>query len=80
MWSPEATLTGETIAARGYRLRFMNYRTHKDTRVKSWLRRHPRFNLHFIPTSSSWLNLAERWFREITDKRLRRGSFSSVQE
>jgi len=46
--------------------------------VKSWLRRHPRFHLHFIATSSSWLNLVERWFREITDKRLRRGSFENV--
>ena len=55
-----------------------NYSTHKHPRVKSWLRRHPRFYLHFIPTSSSWLNLVERWFREITDKRLRRGSFENV--
>jgi len=57
-----------------------NYGTHKHPRVKSWLRRHPRFHLHFIPTSSSWLNLVERWFRELTDKRLRRGSFKSVPE
>jgi transposase len=57
-----------------------NYATHKHPRVKSWLRRHPRFHLHFIPTSSSWLNMVERWFREITDKRIRRGSFASVQE
>src|SRR3990170_4332123 len=55
-----------------------NYATHKHPRVKSWLRRHPRFHLHFIPTSSSWLNLVERWFREITDKRIRRGSFTNV--
>ncbi len=55
-----------------------NYRTHKHPRVQAWLRRHPRFHLHFIPTSSSWLNLVERWFREITDKRLRRGSFENV--
>lgn len=57
-----------------------NYGTHKHPRVKSWLRRHPRFHLHFIPTSSSWLNLVERWFRELTDKRIRRGSFASVPE
>lgn len=57
-----------------------NYGTHKHPRVTSWLRRHPRFHLHFIPTSSSWLNLVERWFRELTDKRLRRGSFRSVPE
>ena len=55
-----------------------NYGTHKHTRVKSWLKRHPRFHLHFIPTSSSWLNMVERWFRDITDKRIRRGSFKSV--
>ena len=57
-----------------------NYATHKHPRVKSWLRRHPRFHLHFIPTSSSWLNLVERWFREITDKRIRRGVFRNVPE
>jgi transposase len=56
-----------------------NYGTHKHPRVQSWLKRHPRFNLHFTPTSSSWLNLVERWFREITDKRIRRGSFKNVQ-
>jgi transposase len=55
-----------------------NYGTHKHPRVQSWLQRHPRFHLHFIPTSSSWLNMVERWFREITDKRLRRGTFSNV--
>jgi len=55
-----------------------NYGTHKHPRVKSWLKRHARFHLHFIPTSSSWLNLVERWFREITDKRIRRGTFESV--
>lgn len=57
-----------------------NYGTHKHPRVQSWLKRHPRFHLHFIPTSSSWLNLVERWFREITDKRIRRGSFKNVKE
>jgi len=57
-----------------------NYGTHKHPRVKSWLRRHPRFHLHFIPTSSSWLNMVERWFREITDKRIRRGAFKSVPD
>jgi transposase len=56
-----------------------NYGTHKHPRVQSWLQRHPRFHLHFIPTSSSWLNMVERWFREITDKRLRRGTFGSEQ-
>ena len=56
-----------------------NYATHKHPKVKSWLKRHPRFHVHFTPTSSSWLNLIERWFREITDKRIRRGTFTSVQ-
>ena len=56
-----------------------NYGTHKHPRVQSWLQRHPRFHMHFIPTSSSWLNMLERWFREITDKRLRRGTFANVR-
>jgi len=56
-----------------------NYRTHKHPKVQRWLAKHPRFHIHFIPTSSSWLNLVERWFREITDKRIRRESFSSVE-
>jgi len=55
-----------------------NYNTHKHAKVKAWLKRHRRFHIHFIPTSSSWLNLVERWFREITDKRIRRGAFHSV--
>jgi transposase len=57
-----------------------NYSTHKHADVKIWLTKHPRFHLHFIPTSSSWLNLVERWFREITTKRIRRGTFHSVPE
>jgi transposase len=57
-----------------------NYATHKHPRVQSWLKRHRRFHLHFIPTSSSWLNLVERWFREITTKRIRRGAFRSVEQ
>lgn len=57
-----------------------NYGTHKHPRVQRWLKRHPRFQLHFIPTSSSWLNLVERWFCEITSKRIRRGSFKNVKE
>jgi transposase len=57
-----------------------NYATHKHPAVKSWLKRHPRFHLHFTPTSSSWLNLVERWFRNLTDKRIRRGTFDSVSE
>jgi transposase len=57
-----------------------NYATHKHPRVKSWLRRHPRVHLHVIPTSSSWVNMVERWFREITDTRIRRGIFRNVPE
>jgi transposase len=57
-----------------------NYNTHKHAKVKAWLKRHPRFHIHFIPTSSSWLNLVERWFREITDKRIRRGAFHRVSQ
>lgn len=57
-----------------------NYGTHKHAKVKAWLARHPRFHLHFTPTSSSWLNLVERWFAKLTDKRIRRGSFHSVDE
>ena len=56
-----------------------NYGTHKHPRVLAWIQRHPRFHLHFTPTSSSWLNLVERWFREITDKRIRRGTFRNVR-
>jgi transposase len=57
-----------------------NYGTHKHANVKAWLAKHPRFHLHFVPTSSSWLNMVERWFRELTTKRLKRGSFASVPE
>ena len=57
-----------------------NYGTHKHPRVQTWLKRHPRFVPHFVPTSSSWLNLVERWFGELTRKRIRRGSFGSVAE
>lgn len=57
-----------------------NYGAHKHSQVQRWLKRHPRFQLHFIPTSSSWLNMVERWFSEITSKRIRRGSFQNVKE
>ena len=55
-----------------------NYGTHTHPNVKAWLEKHPRFHLHFTPTSSSWLNLVERWFRELTQKAVRRGVFPSV--
>lgn len=57
-----------------------NYGTHKHPRVERWLKRHPRFHLHFIPTSSSWVNMVERWFVEISRKKIRRGSFRNVKE
>lgn len=57
-----------------------NYATHKHPKVKAWLKRHKRFHIHFIPTSSSWLNVIERFFRDLDDKRLRRGAFASVPE
>lgn len=57
-----------------------NYATHKHAKVKSWLAKHPRFHIHFTPTSASWLNMVERFFRDLTEKRLRRGVFKSVLE
>ena len=57
-----------------------NYSTHKHADVRRWLGRHQRFHLHFIPTSSSWLNQVERWFRDLDGKALRRGSFNSVPD
>lgn len=57
-----------------------NYGTHKHPDVVAWLDKHPRFHLHFTPTSSSWLNMVERWFREITTRRIRRASFGSLAE
>ncbi len=57
-----------------------NYSTHKHANVKKWLTKHPRFHLHFIPTSSSWLNMVERWFGKLTDKAIRRGVFHSVPD
>jgi transposase/transcriptional regulator with XRE-family HTH domain len=57
-----------------------NYGTHKHPNVQAWLKRHPRFVPHFVPTSSSWLNLVERWFGELTSKAVRRGSFASVTD
>ena len=57
-----------------------NYSTHKHANVQQWLAKHPRFHLHFTPTSSSWLNQVERWFRELTNKALRRGTFASVPD
>ena len=57
-----------------------NYGTHKHATVRKWLAAHPRFRLHFTPTSTSWLNLVESWFSKLTQQRLRRGVFCSVEE
>ena len=57
-----------------------NYATHKTPPIQRWLRRHPRFTLHFTPTCSSWLNLVERWFAELTSKWIKRGTHRSVRE
>jgi transposase len=57
-----------------------NYGTHKHPNVNAWLEKHPRFQLHFTPTSSSWLNLIERWFGHLTEKQLKRGAFTSVDD
>jgi transposase len=57
-----------------------NYCTHKHQKVQRWLARHPRFHVHYTPTSASWLNMVERFFRDITENRIRRDSFTSVRE
>jgi len=73
-------IDAETPAELDLHLIVDNYHTHKHPTVQRWLARHRRFHVHFIPTSSSWLNLIERWFREITQKRIRRGTFASVRQ
>jgi transposase len=55
-----------------------NYGTHKTPKVAAWFKKHPRYHLHFTPTSASWLNQVERWFARITEQRIRRGVFKSV--
>jgi len=57
-----------------------NYATHKHPKVMRWLKRHPRFHMHFTPTSASWLNMVERFFRDLTDKQIRRGVFHNIRE
>jgi len=73
-------IDAETPKALDLHLIVDNYATHKHPKVKAWLKRHPRFHMHFTPTASSWLNLVERWFREITDRRIRRGTFGNVKQ
>lgn len=57
-----------------------NYGSHKTEKIKMWLKKHPRFKMHFTPTSASWINMVERFFSELTNKRVRRGVFRSVKE
>jgi transposase/transcriptional regulator with XRE-family HTH domain len=70
----------QTPADRDLHLILDNYATHKHPKVQKWLAKHPRFHLHFTPTSASWLNMVERFFRDLTVNRLRRGVFHSVPE
>jgi transposase len=69
-----------TPAGKNLHLIADNYATHKHAKVQRWLKRHPRFHVHFTPTSSSWLNMVERFFRDLTQNRLRRGVFRDVEE
>lgn len=57
-----------------------NYATHKHEKVRQWLDKHPRIHMHFTPTSASWLNMVERFFRDLSCQRLKRGVFASVEE
>jgi transposase len=70
----------ETPRRRDLNLVVDNYATHKHPEVQAWLQEHPRFHVHFTPTGSSWLSLVERWFSQLTTRRLRRGAFRSVRE
>ncbi len=74
------TIDREVPAGLKVHLILDNYSTHKHENVKTWLAKHPRFHLHFIPTSSSWLNMVERWFGKLDDKAIRRGVFQSVPD
>lgn len=74
------TIDREVPKGLGIHLILDNYSAHKHEDVDRWLKRHKRFHLHFTPTSSSWLNQVERWFRDLTDKNLRRGIFGSVPD
>ena len=74
------TIDGTVPAELDVHLVCDNYGTHKTPSIQRWLVRHPRFTLHFTPTYSSWLNLVERWFAELTAKWLRRGTHRSVRD
>lgn len=73
-------IDAETPGSKEIHIVLDNYATHKHKNITDWLEAHPRFHFHFIPTSSSWLNMVERWFRDITDKAIKRGSFTSVKQ
>ena len=73
-------LDAQTTPDRELHLILDNYATHKHPKVKAWLHKHPRFHLHFTPTSASWLNMVERFFRDLSTQRLRRGVFRSLPE
>lgn len=73
-------IDAETPADLDLHLIVDNYAPHKHPSVQKWLKRHKRFHVHFTPTSSSWLNLVERWFRDITEHRIRRGVFKSIAQ
>src|SRR3954466_14685035 len=73
-------IDAQTPADRELHLILDNYATHKHPKVQKWLQKHPRFHLHFTPTSASWLNMVERFFRDLTVNRLRRGVFHSVPD
>jgi transposase len=73
-------IDGHVPAALDIHLVLDNYATHKTPKVAAWLKKRPRYHLHFTPTSSSWLNQVERWFAKITQERIRRGVFKSVDE
>ncbi len=75
-----AQIDAETPPALELHLIVDNYATHKHPKVKTWLKRHPRFHLHFTPTSASWLNMVERFFRDLTTRRVRNGIFTSVAQ
>src|SRR5947207_1201669 len=74
------TVEREVPADKAVHVVLDNYGTHKHEKVSGWLAKHRRFHLHFTPSSSSWLNLIERWFGKLTDKRIRRGTFHSVHD
>jgi len=74
-----ARIDAEVPADLAVHLVLDNYATHKTPAIHRWLLRHPRFHLHFTPTSGSWLNLVERWFAELTEKKIKRGAHTSVQ-